>query len=36
MSHHFGWQPKIKFEELVKIMVEADIERVEREVQGIL
>jgi GDPmannose 4,6-dehydratase len=24
-----GWEPKIKFEELVRIMVEADIERVE-------
>ncbi|WP_298199968.1 GDP-mannose 4,6-dehydratase [Desulfosporosinus sp.] len=28
-----GWEPKIKFEELVRIMVEADIERIEKEVQ---
>ena len=27
-----GWQPKIKFEELVRIMVEADIKRVEKEI----
>jgi GDPmannose 4,6-dehydratase len=27
----FGWEPKIKFEELVRIMVEADIKRVEKE-----
>jgi GDPmannose 4,6-dehydratase len=26
-----GWQPKNRFEELVKIMVDADIKRVEKD-----
>jgi GDPmannose 4,6-dehydratase len=26
-----GWRPKVKFDKLVKIMVEADIERIEKE-----
>ncbi len=29
-----GWQPKVKFEELVRIMVEADIKRIEKEGQA--
>jgi GDPmannose 4,6-dehydratase len=29
-----GWAPKVGFKELVKMMVEADLERVEREVHG--
>ena len=28
-----GWQPKTKFEDLVGIMVEADIKRVEKEIK---
>ncbi|GAB4031185.1 MAG: GDP-mannose 4,6-dehydratase [Elusimicrobiota bacterium] len=29
-----GWQPKTKFKELVDIMIEADLKRVYREIQG--
>jgi GDPmannose 4,6-dehydratase len=29
-----GWEPKVRFEELVKIMVDADLELVRREVEG--
>lgn len=29
-----GWEPTVTFEELVKIMVEADLENVEREMRG--
>jgi GDPmannose 4,6-dehydratase len=29
-----GWEPKVSFEELVKMMVEADMERVRVEVEG--
>jgi GDPmannose 4,6-dehydratase len=28
-----GWQPRVKFEDLVPIMVEADIKRVEEEIR---
>ncbi len=28
-----GWKPKVKFEALVKMMIEADIKRVEREIK---
>jgi len=27
-KREFGWQPKVKFEELIKIMVKADWEKV--------
>ncbi|MCB0712255.1 MAG: GDP-mannose 4,6-dehydratase [Ignavibacteriae bacterium] len=29
-----GWEPKVKFKELVKIMVEADIETLDRQLSG--
>jgi GDPmannose 4,6-dehydratase len=29
-----GWQPKVRFQELVKIMVDADLECVRREIEG--
>ena len=29
-----GWEPKIRFQELVKIMVDADLEAVRRDVEG--
>jgi GDPmannose 4,6-dehydratase len=29
-----GWQPRTKFQDLVGIMVEADIKRVEKELKG--
>ncbi|MCJ7547014.1 MAG: GDP-mannose 4,6-dehydratase [Deltaproteobacteria bacterium] len=29
-----GWQPKTKFQDLVSIMVEADIKRIEKEIKG--
>ena len=29
-----GWEPKVGFKELVRMMVEADLERVERELHG--
>jgi GDPmannose 4,6-dehydratase len=31
----FGWEPKVKFEELVKIMTEADLKLAEREARGL-
>lgn len=30
----FGWQPRTKFQDLVSIMVEADIKRIEKEIKG--
>ena len=30
-KRRLGWQPKVKFEELVKMMVEADLERLKRK-----
>ncbi len=29
-----GWQPKVRFQELIKIMVDADLECVRREIEG--
>lgn len=29
-----GWEPKVSFEELVKLMVDADMEAVRREIEG--
>ncbi len=29
--HELGWQPTVSFEELVKLMVEADLERLKEE-----
>ena len=29
----FGWEPKVRFKELVKIMVEADLDLAKREAQ---
>jgi GDPmannose 4,6-dehydratase len=29
-----GWQPKVRFEELVKIMVDADLAAVQRDIEG--
>jgi len=29
-----GWQPKINFQQLVEMMVEADLELAERELRG--
>lgn len=31
-NHHLGWQPKVKFEQLVKIMVDADMQIVSKEI----
>jgi GDPmannose 4,6-dehydratase len=29
-----GWEPKVRFEELVKLMVDADLEMVRRDIEG--
>lgn len=28
---HFGWKPTVKFEELVRMMVEADVDRIKEK-----
>ena len=33
-KQQLGWQPKVKFKELVRLMVEADLKRVEAELFG--
>jgi len=33
-KRQLGWQPKVRFHELVKIMVDADLECVRREIEG--
>jgi len=30
-NNKLGWKPKVKFEELVKIMVQADLEKVQKK-----
>jgi GDPmannose 4,6-dehydratase len=32
-KRQFGWEPKVRFKDLVKIMVEADLEKAKREAQ---
>ena len=32
-KRHADWEPKVKFKELVKIMIEADLELAKREAQ---
>ena len=34
-KEHFGWEPKIKFKELVKIMVEEDLKKIDGELNGV-
>jgi len=29
-----GWEPTVTFEELIKMMVDADLEQLKREMQG--
>ncbi len=31
----FGWEPKVKFDELVKMMVEVDIDKLRKKGKGV-
>jgi len=33
-KRQLGWEPKVKFEQLAELMVEADLELAERELRG--
>jgi GDPmannose 4,6-dehydratase len=33
-KRQLGWEPKVKFEKLAELMIEADLELAERELRG--